>query len=111
MASAVSHRARSARCARAAITRCCSAATQPPGGRVVLVNGVEAWLEADGQRYPLTMQRYVPDLVYPDERRACSASTPRRGRPGASSSTSDAVLTAEVFVSKATRRNGAALAV
>ena len=41
-------------------------ATHPPGGRVALVNGVEAWLEADGTRYPLTMQRYVPDVVYPD---------------------------------------------
>ncbi|MGF6753175.1 putative glycogen debranching enzyme [Paraburkholderia sp. GAS42] len=35
-------------------------------GRVVLVNGIEAWLEGNGQRYPLTMQRYAPDLVYPD---------------------------------------------
>src|SRR5271165_7599090 len=42
------------------------AATQAPGGRVVLVNGIEAWLEADGRHYPLSMQRYVPDVVYPD---------------------------------------------
>src|ERR1700754_2093804 len=42
------------------------AATRAPGGRVVLVNGVEAWLEANGERYPLSMQRYVPDLIYPD---------------------------------------------
>ncbi|OAJ64651.1 amylo-alpha-1,6-glucosidase [Paraburkholderia ginsengiterrae] len=41
-------------------------APRAPGGRVVLVNGVEAWLEADGQRYPLSMQRYVPDVIYPD---------------------------------------------
>jgi predicted glycogen debranching enzyme len=41
-------------------------ATRAPGGRVVLVNGVEAWLEAEGQRYPLSMQRYVPDVIYPD---------------------------------------------
>ena len=33
---------------------------------MVLVNGVEAWLEADGQRYPLSMQRYMPDVIYPD---------------------------------------------
>lgn len=42
------------------------AATQPPAGRVVLVNGVEAWLEIDGARVPLTMQRYAPDVLYPD---------------------------------------------
>src|SRR5579872_3753718 len=41
-------------------------ATRAPGGRMVLVNGVEAWLEAGGQRYPLSMQRYVPDVIYPD---------------------------------------------
>ncbi len=41
-------------------------ATRAPGGRMVLVNGVEAWLEADGQRYPLSMQRYMPDVIYPD---------------------------------------------
>jgi predicted glycogen debranching enzyme len=52
-------------------------ATQPPTGRVVLVNGVEAWLDAhdthgahdtNGRRIPLTMQRYAPDLLYPDPR-------------------------------------------
>lgn len=41
-------------------------ATRAPGGRVVLVNGVEAWIEANGRRYPLTMQRYAPDVLYPD---------------------------------------------
>ncbi|MDR5739296.1 amylo-alpha-1,6-glucosidase [Caballeronia sp. LZ016] len=41
-------------------------ATQPPAGRVVLVNGVEAWLDVDGARVPLTMQRYAPDVLYPD---------------------------------------------
>ncbi|OLL31993.1 glycogen debranching protein [Burkholderia sp. SRS-W-2-2016] len=44
------------------------AATRAPGGRMVLVNGVEAWLEADGRRYPLSMQRYGPDVIYPDLR-------------------------------------------
>jgi predicted glycogen debranching enzyme len=42
------------------------AATRAPGARVVLVNGVEAWVEANGQRYPLSMQRYLPDVIYPD---------------------------------------------
>ncbi|CAN7673293.1 amylo-alpha-1,6-glucosidase [Caballeronia sp. LjRoot31] len=43
-------------------------ATQPPAGRMVLVNGVEAWLEdASGQtRIPLSMQRYGAGAVWPD---------------------------------------------
>ncbi|BAO88467.1 amylo-alpha-1,6-glucosidase [Caballeronia cordobensis] len=41
-------------------------ATQPPAGRVVLVNGIEAWLDMNGTRVPLSMQRYAPDILYPD---------------------------------------------
>ncbi|MBN3763201.1 amylo-alpha-1,6-glucosidase [Burkholderia sp. Ac-20365] len=41
-------------------------ATRAPAGRVVLVNGIEAWIELKGERYPLSMQRYAPDIVYPD---------------------------------------------
>ncbi|BCZ78746.1 glycogen debranching protein [Paraburkholderia terrae] len=41
-------------------------ATRAPAGRVVLVNGIEAWIELNGVRYPLSMQRYAPDIVYPD---------------------------------------------
>ncbi|WP_109482331.1 amylo-alpha-1,6-glucosidase [Paraburkholderia sp. C35] len=41
-------------------------ATRAPAGRIVLVNGIEAWVEMNGQRYPLSMQRYAPDIVYPD---------------------------------------------
>ncbi|MFC0397603.1 amylo-alpha-1,6-glucosidase [Paraburkholderia rhizosphaerae] len=42
------------------------AATRPPAGRIVLVNGIEAWLDANGERYPLTTQCYMPDLNVPD---------------------------------------------
>jgi predicted glycogen debranching enzyme len=41
-------------------------ATQPPAGRVVLVNGIEAWLDTNGTRHPLTMQHYAPDVLYAD---------------------------------------------
>ena len=44
------------------------AATHPPAGRAVLVNGVEAWAEGDGGPVPLTSQRYAPDLVHHDAR-------------------------------------------
>jgi len=42
------------------------AATTPPTGRMVLVNGFDAWVEtADGVRHALTTQRYAPDALHP----------------------------------------------
>jgi predicted glycogen debranching enzyme len=41
-------------------------ATMPPAGRTVLVNGFEAWIEVDGETFPITSQRYGPDVIYPD---------------------------------------------
>ncbi|WP_233833580.1 amylo-alpha-1,6-glucosidase [Paraburkholderia sp. ZP32-5] len=78
------------------------AATRAPGGRMVLVNGIEAWLEAGGQHYPLTMQRYGPDVIYPDLRDSfvgfdTSPWPTWRVRVDART-----VVVAEVFVSKPT---------
>jgi predicted glycogen debranching enzyme len=42
------------------------AATHPPGGRLILVNGIEAWVTTPSGNYPITSQRYMPDVVYPD---------------------------------------------
>ena len=42
------------------------AATTPPTGRMVLVNGIEAWLETQRGRFALSAQRYTPDVVWPD---------------------------------------------
>jgi predicted glycogen debranching enzyme len=42
------------------------AATTPPTGRMVLVNGLEAWLETPGGRFALSAQRYAADVVHPD---------------------------------------------
>ena len=42
------------------------AATSPPTGRVLLVNGVEAWIEDDAGVLPLTTQHYLPDVRHPD---------------------------------------------
>jgi predicted glycogen debranching enzyme len=42
------------------------AATTPPTGRVVLVNGFEAWIEGGGAAVALTSQAYLPDVVHPD---------------------------------------------
>src|SRR5881394_3689935 len=41
-------------------------ATTPPTGRVVLVNGFEAWIETPQGRFALTSQRYAPDVIHPD---------------------------------------------
>jgi predicted glycogen debranching enzyme len=41
-------------------------ATTPPTGRVVLVNGVEAWVTVGDRREALSCQRYVPDVLHPD---------------------------------------------
>jgi predicted glycogen debranching enzyme len=42
------------------------AATTPPTGRMVLVNGLEVWLETSGGRFALSSHRYAPDMVHPD---------------------------------------------
>jgi len=41
-------------------------ATTPPTGRVVLVNGFEAWIEGRSGSFPISSQRYAPDVRYPD---------------------------------------------
>ncbi len=52
---------------------CC--ATTPPTTRMVLVNGIEAWVEIDGQRIPLSTQVYEPGVVHPDGYRQLSEFT------------------------------------
>ena len=41
-------------------------ATTPPTGRVVLVNGFDAWLETAAGAFALTSQRYEPGVIHPD---------------------------------------------
>jgi predicted glycogen debranching enzyme len=42
------------------------AATTPPTGRMVLVNGLEVWLETPAGRFALSSQGYAPDVTFPD---------------------------------------------
>jgi glycogen debranching enzyme len=42
------------------------AATTPPTGRFVLVNGLEAFVETKAGRFALSGQRYAGDVVHPD---------------------------------------------
>ncbi len=53
------------------------AATRPPTGRVVLVNGAEAWLETRTGRFALTSERYEPGVVHPDGATHIEAFEPR----------------------------------
>lgn len=41
-------------------------ATKPPSGRVVLVNGFDAWVETEGGTFSLSSQLYTPDVMHPD---------------------------------------------
>jgi predicted glycogen debranching enzyme len=49
------------------------AATRPPAGRVVLVNGFDAWVETSGGTYPISSQRYGVGVVEPDGSRRLAA--------------------------------------
>lgn len=51
-------------------------ATTPPTGRVVLVNGFDAWLTIGARREALSSQRYAPDVVHPDGARRVVDFTP-----------------------------------
>ena len=42
------------------------AALTPPTGRVVMVNGFDAWVETSAGSFPLSSHRYAPDVVHPD---------------------------------------------
>ena len=41
-------------------------ATTPPTGRMVLVNGLEVWIDVPGGSIALSSQRYAPDVTHPD---------------------------------------------
>jgi len=41
-------------------------ATTPPAGRMVLVNGFDAWVETSRGTFAISSQRYGPDVVHPD---------------------------------------------
>jgi predicted glycogen debranching enzyme len=43
------------------------AATTPPTGRMVLVNGLDAWVRAGATPEYLSRQRYVPDVIVPEQ--------------------------------------------
>jgi predicted glycogen debranching enzyme len=48
-------------------------ATTPPTGRMVLVNGVDAFIETQRGRFALSSHRYLPDVIHPDGAGAVAA--------------------------------------
>ncbi len=42
------------------------AATTPPTGRVMLVNGLEAFIETPAGRFAISSERYAADVIHPD---------------------------------------------
>ncbi|MGH7788355.1 MAG: amylo-alpha-1,6-glucosidase [Candidatus Binatia bacterium] len=42
------------------------AAATPPTGRMVLVNGFDAWVQTPSGQYAVSSQRYAPQTTYPD---------------------------------------------
>jgi predicted glycogen debranching enzyme len=51
-------------------------ATTPPTGRVVLVNGYDAWIETPAGTYALSSKRYAPDVLHPDGARRIESFEP-----------------------------------
>jgi predicted glycogen debranching enzyme len=41
-------------------------ATTPPTGRMVLVNGFDAWVETPDRTFAISSQRYAPDVIHPN---------------------------------------------
>jgi len=41
-------------------------ATSPPCGRFVLVNGIEAWIQTASGVFPISSQKYSPNVIHPD---------------------------------------------
>jgi predicted glycogen debranching enzyme len=41
-------------------------ATTPPAGRMVLVNGFDAWVQTPSGTFAISTQRYGPDVIHPD---------------------------------------------
>ncbi|WP_321911237.1 amylo-alpha-1,6-glucosidase [Paraburkholderia sp. J11-2] len=78
-------------------------ARHPPTDRVVLVNGVEAWLEDGERKTALTMQRYAPDLLSPDTSKSIASFDTSPWPTWRYRLDSGGVLTTEVFVAKASR--------
>ncbi|HET7291760.1 MAG TPA: amylo-alpha-1,6-glucosidase [Vicinamibacteria bacterium] len=76
------------------------AATTPPTGRYVLVNGCDAHVETAAGRYALTAQRYAPDVVSPDGESRLAGFSPEPWPTWTFALEDGAVVEHELFVPK-----------
>jgi predicted glycogen debranching enzyme len=51
-------------------------ATTPPAGRIVLVNGFDAWVQTPTGTFAISSQRYAPGVTHPDGTRRIESFTP-----------------------------------
>ena len=80
-------------------------ATAPPAGRMVLVNGFDAWVETPRGTFAISSQRYGPDVVHPDGAPASSLSNMSRGRAGVIRSTMTSSSSRSCLFRKANRQS------
>jgi predicted glycogen debranching enzyme len=79
-------------------------ATTPPTGRMMLVNGFDAWVETPGGRVYLSTQRYAPDVLHPDGTWRLDQFQADPWPAWRWRLTDDADITQEVFVARGTPR-------
>ena len=82
----------------------------PPASRVVLVNGIEAWVDTEAGRYAISTQRYLPDVTYPEGWRSIVAFAHRPWPSWQFRLPDDTAIIQEVFVHRGGRGDGAVLA-
>jgi predicted glycogen debranching enzyme len=75
-------------------------ATTPPTGRVMLVNGIEAWVEMASGCYALSSQRYAPGVTHPDGITRLSSFTHRPWPSWTFTLADDVAIEQEIFVDR-----------
>lgn len=76
--------------------------TTPPTGRIVLVNGFEAHVETGTASVPLSVQHYLPDVLYPEGSKHLVGFSARPWPTWTFEIGSDLVLRQEIFVARDT---------
>jgi predicted glycogen debranching enzyme len=77
-------------------------ATTPPTGRIVLVNGLEAHVETGTAAVPISVQHYLPDVLYPDGSKHLIGFSAQPWPTWTFEIGNDLVLTQEIFVARDT---------
>jgi predicted glycogen debranching enzyme len=73
-------------------------ATTPPAGRMVLVNGFDAWIETGTKIFAISSQRYAPDVIHPNGASLIESFDHEPWPRWCYRSTDDLVIEQEIFV-------------